>query len=313
MEYTLTLKTAPTTEPLTLAEVKDYLKISDLGDTSSGLTISESILIASRNTGTVNGTSVDITGYTATVELNVGTLLAGGKLNVKIQESADNATWVDWYSFTEVTTANDNDTFKYQYTGSKQYIRVVGVLTVAGGDYAANIILNQGYTDEDTYLTSLITVARQYCEDYQNRAYITQTWEMSLPEFPYDDAVIEIPKGNLQSISSIKYKDYAGTETTLVENTDYIVSTRGVLGKICPTYGDTWPVFTPYPLDAVIITFVCGYGAAAAVPEKVIQAMKLLISHWFVNRIPINEALNNTNELSFTLSALLWQDRIVIL
>lgn len=309
MNYNLTLSVPPATEPLTLIQVKEFLKVSDYADTSAGLTIAESILIADRAPGTVNGTYVDVLGYTATVELNVGTILATGKLDVKIQESSDHSTWTDWYSFAQVIPTTDEQAFATQYTGDNRYIRVVGVVTLANATYAVNVILNQGYTAEDTYLTSLITAARQYCEDYQNKAYITQVWEMSLPYFPGYE--IEIPKGNLQTIDSITYKNSVGTITTLTVATDYVTSIRGIVGRVVPAYGKTWPSFIPFPLDAVIVTFTCGYGAASAVPEKVIQAMKLLISHWFKNRVPVDQAQGNAKEISFTLSALLWQDRIV--
>lgn len=307
MSYSLTLKTPPATEPISLAEIKDYLKISDYADTSAGLTIEESILIATKTPGTVNGLSVIVLGYAATVELNVGAILAGGTLDVKIQESTDDATWVNWYSFTQITPANDNQTLKAVYTGDNVYIRVVGVLAVANADYAANVILNQGYTAEDVYLTSLITAAREYCEDYQSRAYITQSWELALPCF-YQE--IEIPKGNLQTVDSITYKDSLGVTITLTANTDYVTSIRGIVGRVVPAYGKIWPWFTPFPLDAVVVTFTCGYGTATDVPEKVIQAMKLLISHWFTNRVPVLVG-SISKDLEFTLSALLWMDRLV--
>jgi uncharacterized phiE125 gp8 family phage protein len=198
---------------------------------------------------------------------------------------------------------------KYQYTSDNKYIRVVGILALANGDYSVSVILNQGYTAEDAYLTSLITSARQYCEDYQNRAFITQTWEMALPYFPCD--LIEIPKGNLKTIDSITYKDSAGVVSTLTANTDYVTSIRGIVGRVVPAYGKVWPSFVPYPLDAVILTFTCGYGTAASIPEKTIQAMKLLISHWHSNRLPIDQTKNVPKEIAFTLSALLWQDRLV--
>jgi len=306
--YNLTLITPPAVEPLTLSQVKEYLKISDYADTSAGLLIAPSILITTRTPGTVNGTSVDVLGYTATLELNIGTILTDGTLNVKIQDSPDNATWTDWYSFTQVTPANDEQTLKYQYTGDNKYIRVVGVLAIANGEYAVNVILNQGYTSEDTYLTSLITAAREYCEDFQGRAYITQSWELALPYFPSE---IEIPKGNLITVDSITYKNSAGITTPLTVAIDYITSIRGIVGRVVPTYGKSWPSFTPFPLDAVIVTFTCGYGAAADVPEKVIQAMKLLIAHWYENRAPLSRTMVVQKELSFTLSALLWMDRLV--
>ena len=310
MNYNLTLLTPPATEPISLTEVKNYLKISDYADTSAGLAISESILIATRTPDTVNGLSVDVLGYAATVELNVGTILALGTLNVKIQESNDNATWINWYSFIEVTAANDNQTLKAAYTGDNRYIRIVGVLALANGDYSANVILNQGYTAEDVYLTSLITAARIYCEEYQSRAYITQSWELALDSWPC--RVIDIPKGCLQSIDSIKYTDSNGAITTMTENTDYIYSTRGILGRLTTPYGKPWPSFTPYPIDAIVIEFTCGYGDDATdVPVKIIQALKLLVGHWHFHRIPVDETGGNVKEVEFTLSALLWMDRIV--
>jgi uncharacterized phiE125 gp8 family phage protein len=156
----------------------------------------------------------------------------------------------------------------------------------------------------------LITCAREYVETYQGRALITQTWEMAFQDFLED--MIYIPLGKLQTIDSIKYTDSDNVVTTLTEHTDYIVSTRGTLGLICPAYNKSWPIFTPYPLDAVIITFTCGYGDDASdIPIKTIQAMKLLISHWYKNRIPVDQAQGNAKEIEFTLSSLLWQERIL--
>lgn len=178
---------------------------------------------------------------------------------------------------------------------------------------------------EDDYLRSLIVLAREYCEDYQHRAYITQTWELTLQEFPstYDDKlnayqienVIEIPKGKLQKINSITYKDINGEVTTMTENVDYIVSTRGMLGKVCPPYGRIFPCIPLWPLDPIVINFTCGFGdSGLKVPERIKQAMKLLISHWYDNRAVISElrGVNPSEEINFTVSALLSLDKIPI-
>ncbi len=37
---------------------------------------------------------------------------------------------------------------------------------------------------EDEYLTDLITASRRYCESFQGRAYVTQTWDLNLNAFP---------------------------------------------------------------------------------------------------------------------------------
>lgn len=164
---------------------------------------------------------------------------------------------------------------------------------------------------QDYYIQSLIIASRRFCENYQNRAYITQSWYMTLDDFC--ENIITLPKGNLQTINSIKYKDNAGNETTLVNNTDYVYSIKGISGRVCPAYGKSWPSFTPYPLDAVIIDFTCGYGLASTVPETIKQAMLLLISHWYENRTPLADKMTVPDELNFAVTALLWQERIVIL
>jgi hypothetical protein len=51
--------------------------------------------------------------------------------------------------------------------------------------------------DEDTLIQSLIAAARQDCEKFQNRAYITQVWELWLDAWPGKD-FIEIPLPPLQ-------------------------------------------------------------------------------------------------------------------
>ena len=164
-------------------------------------------------------------------------------------------------------------------------------------------------TVEDDYLSAIITAAREYCEAFQNRAYITQTWQMSFDD--WQSRVIELPRGTLQTVDHVTYKNSAGIVTTLSETQQYVVSTRGVLGRVTPPYAQPWPSFVPFPLDAVVIEFTCGYGdTAETVPQKVKQAMKLLISHWYENRTILSETGQAPGEIAFAVSALLWFDRI---
>ena len=175
---------------------------------------------------------------------------------------------------------------------------------------------------EDAYVDSLIRVAREFCEDTQHRALITQTWEMGLPGFPLSSSnsltgdkrgsIIEIPKGRLQTVDSITYKDTAGVVITLTPEVDYAVSNRGILGRVCPPFGKIFPLAILYPLDPVVIKFTCGYGDDAAdVPGKVIQAMYMLISHWYENRMVVNDLRGVVpDEITFAVTALLSKDKI---
>lgn len=71
-------------------------------------------------------------------------------------------------------------------------------------------------SDEDEYIGTLITAAREQVEDITRRALMTQTWDYFLDEWP-DDDYITLPWGKLASVTSVKYKDSDGVETNLTK------------------------------------------------------------------------------------------------
>lgn len=163
-------------------------------------------------------------------------------------------------------------------------------------------------TDDDNLITALITAAREYCEGFQNRAYITQTWQLWLDAWP-EGIEIRIPHPPLQAVNSVKYYGADNAEYVLPPS-DYIVDTACEPGRIVLAYDKCWPSATLRPANAVCVEFVAGYGGADKVPQRVKQAMLLLISHWYDTR-EIAAVGHVTAEVPFTVNALLWQDRVV--
>lgn len=160
-------------------------------------------------------------------------------------------------------------------------------------------------TGDEQLIEHLITAARRYCETAQGRAYITQTLELQLEDWPCGRE-IRLPRPPLQSVTSVKYTNSAGAETTW-SSADYQVDTRSQPGRLVLGYGKSWPTATLRPGGAIVVRYVAGYGLAAAVPETARQAMRLLIGHWYEHR----EAVGTVGkELEFALSALLEADRI---
>ncbi len=118
--------------------------------------------------------------------------------------------------------------------------------------------------DDNVMISSFIVSAREQAEEIMRRALITQTWELVLDCFPVE---FMVPLPNLQSVTSIKYIDGAGTEQTL-SGTLYQVDIDGEPGRIVPAYGCAWPI-TRSQINAVRVRYVAGYGLEVDVPQKI--------------------------------------------
>jgi len=162
-------------------------------------------------------------------------------------------------------------------------------------------------TEEDTLIEALITAARAFAENYTNRVFLTQTWELVLDAFP--SGILELPKAPLQSVTSIIYIDNDGTEQTLAASA-YKQDTVTDPGRIAPAYGTIWPSTRSEP-NAVTIQFNAGYGDQAAnVPQPIRQAMLLMIAHLYDNRAAV-ETGGDFYRLPLGVDALLAQYRVL--
>ena len=104
-------------------------------------------------------------------------------------------------------------------------------------------------------ITSKLNAARKDVETRADRSILNQVWTMYLDGFPDDDIIL--PKGFLQSVSSVKYYS-SGVLTTLIADTDYRVLANMMGGIIEPV--SSWPS-ADERRNAVEIIFTAGHGA----------------------------------------------------
>ena len=144
-------------------------------------------------------------------------------------------------------------------------------------------------TSEDDDLLAFCAAVRNHTEEYLSRSLITQTWELGLPCFPREDR-IRLPRGPVQSVTSVKYTDTAGTERTMAAGTDYLVDIKAELAEIVLPFGHVWPPNVLTTSRPVVVQYVAGYGDTTAdIPPLIMLAMKQLASHWSNYRGVVSE------------------------
>ena len=137
----------------------------------------------------------------------------------------------------------------------------------------AQIGIPTGNTASDTIITRRITEARQWCENFTDRAFITQTREIRFDKFQDE---FRLPSAS--AVVSLKYVDINGTVITLTA-TDYVLDTYDRIPFVRLAYGSVWPPIRD-ERNAVRIQYTAGYGAAAAVDPLIKEAVMLLVGHW---------------------------------
>lgn len=128
--------------------------------------------------------------------------------------------------------------------------------------------------EEEALLAGNIIAAREWAEAYTQRALITQTRTLKIDRFPNrEDAVIELPGGAIQSVSSISYTDTDGNPQTWA-TANYVVDTEWEPGRIGLAYNKNWPTDARIWDLPITITYVAGYGDDPSdVPQLIREAI----------------------------------------
>ena len=140
--------------------------------------------------------------------------------------------------------------------------------------------LRISHTNQDTVIKNLIRTATAKVEARTNRQLVLQTWDAFYDRFPSANerfslprtdlenyylsygakSYIELPFGQLVSVTSVKYLDENESETTFAA-TNYTVDTDSIIGKVVLKNNKSWPTTSLFDNNGVIIRFTSGWYA----------------------------------------------------
>ena len=188
--------------------------------------------------------------------------------------------------------------------GTSKLVTGPTVWPVSASELGAHLRLNQsgGTYPEEALLTDLVKGATEFVELETSKVLLEQTWAYWLDEMPiagqglgWWDGVregamsqeyprsLELPKGPLISITSVKSYSEADEESTF-SDASYYADTASVPGRIALRKTAVWPT-NLRSVNGLVVTYKAGYGTTAnAVPYQLRQLVKFIAAHWYENR-----------------------------
>jgi uncharacterized phiE125 gp8 family phage protein len=152
-------------------------------------------------------------------------------------------------------------------------------------------------TTEDTYIGTLITIARTNAENKTHRLLRPGTVTLTLDDL-YETELTPSPLRESSSLT-IQYVDSTGGVSLLGSSIYEIHDDSDITPAILTTaYGQSWPTVRDVK-GAVTITFSAGHATTAnPVPEPIKQWIKLTATGMYENRTSLNDA-NSVQALGY--------------
>jgi uncharacterized phiE125 gp8 family phage protein len=125
-----------------------------------------------------------------------------------------------------------------------------------------------------------IQAARLWAEEYTGRAFLTQTWSLTVDRVYDGNVPLILPRSPLIDVTSVKVYDTEDAETT-VSTSNYRVDTTTEPGRLLlTTSAGSWgSSYRPY--GALQVIYRAGYGATEdLVPAPIRQAVLLLATEF---------------------------------
>jgi uncharacterized phiE125 gp8 family phage protein len=157
--------------------------------------------------------------------------------------------------------------------------------------------------DWDTLIERLITAAREWVENYTGLVLVRRQMTQQFDTF---GAYLALWRRPVVSIDGLSYFDVNGAEQTYSGAVERL---NRFPVRIYPAAGTGWPSLSSDGGD-VVVTYTVGC-AAGEEPRTLLQAILLLVAHWFAHREA--GAADDASEVPFAVTALCDQHRMPVL
>lgn len=211
----------------------------------------------------------------------------------------------------------------FPYTPQIDYDLITGTSTLAVSLSDAKAWLRIDSSAEDTLITNLIYSATTYFELTTGRDLINKTYACYPDNFPgnytsyavlvpyslyANNSPIQLKKSRVQSITSIQYyKD--GVLTTFSSANYYVTKEADNFPWIYLVDGASWPSDVDNRAQAVVITFVAGYGSADTnIPYDIKQCLLQMVDYLYENR---GDCGGDCSKLSPALQSMVLRRKII--
>jgi len=133
-------------------------------------------------------------------------------------------------------------------------------------------------TEDDTLIQALLSTARAYVEDYTGVLCNSSTVDFYAESFK----AFKFSAGPVTILGDVKYKTDNTTYAT-VATTSIAASFKSIPQRI-----EFYSPPTPYAntLERIHVRTTAGY-TETAVPDPLVQAMRLLVGHWYEQRTQV--------------------------
>jgi len=131
---------------------------------------------------------------------------------------------------------------------------------------------------DDALIQGYIRAARELCEDYVERTFVTQQLQMKLDQWPIEVELPRPPMSNAGTTTAVivtyTLSDTGATQT--LPASVYRVDRDATPGVVRNRYGYTWPSNRD-DQNSISVTWWAGYDDVSAIPQRVKNAVLMTV------------------------------------